>query len=94
MRVDAQVEVRAGNDGTVGVVCRYSQANGWYEFNIYADQTYMLMYGQWLAPGIARYMPLHRIEFRENKNWDESDWVGMSRRYADAIYQRCANANI
>src|ERR1700690_3792579 len=60
VRVDAQVEVRAGSDGTVGVVCRYSQADGWYEFNIYADQTYMLMYGQWLAPGIARYTPLHR----------------------------------
>ena len=59
VRVDAQVEVRAGNDGTVGIVCRYSQTNGWYEFNIYADQTYMLMYGQWLSPGIARYMPLH-----------------------------------
>jgi hypothetical protein len=61
VRVDAQVEIRAGNDGTVGVVCRYSQANGWYEFNIYADQTYMLVYGQWLSPGIARYMPLHRV---------------------------------
>jgi len=60
VRVDAQVEVRAGDDGAVGVVCRYSQANGWYEFNIYADQTYMLMYGQWLSPGIARYTPLHR----------------------------------
>ena len=60
VRVDAQVEVRAGNDGTVGVVCRYSRANGWYEFNIYADQTYVIMYGQWLSPGIARYTPLHR----------------------------------
>jgi len=60
VRVDAQVEVRAGNDGTVGVVCRYSQTNGWYEFNIYADQTYVLMVGQWLSPGIARYTPLHR----------------------------------
>jgi len=60
VRVDTQVEVRAGNDGVVGVVCRYSQANGWYEFNIYADQTYMIMFGQWLSPGIARYTPLHR----------------------------------
>ena len=59
VRVDAQVEVRAGNDGTVGIVCRYSKTSGWYEFNIYADQTYVIMYGQWLSPGIARYMPLH-----------------------------------
>jgi len=59
VRVDAQVNIRAGSDGTVGVVCHYSQANGWYEFNIYADQTYMLMYGQWLTPDIVRYTPLH-----------------------------------
>ncbi len=59
VRVDAQVEVRAGNDGAVGIICRYSPTNGWYEFNIYADQTYVLMYGQWLSPGLARYMPLH-----------------------------------
>ena len=59
VRVDAQVEVRAGNDGTVGIVCRYNPTNGWYEFNIYADQTYTIMYGQWLSPGIARYTPLH-----------------------------------
>ena len=61
VRVDAQGEVRVGTDGTVGIVCRYSQANGWYEFNIYTDQSYMLMYGQWLSPGIARYTPLHRV---------------------------------
>src|SRR5271157_2398921 len=59
VRVDAHVEVRAGNDGTLGIVCRYSPTHGWYEFNIYADQTYTIMYGQWLSPGIARYMPLH-----------------------------------
>ncbi len=67
VRVDAQVEVRAGNDGTVGIVCRYSQINGWYEFNIYADQTYMLMYGQWLSPGIARYTPLHHTSSEKIK---------------------------
>ena len=58
VRVDAQVEMRSGNNGTVGIVCNYSQANGWYEFNIYADQTYAITYGQWLSPGLARYMPL------------------------------------
>jgi len=58
VRVDAQVEVRSGNNGTVGIVCNYSQTNGWYEFNIYADQTYAITYGRWLAPGLARYIPL------------------------------------
>jgi hypothetical protein len=67
VRVDAQVEVRAGNDGAVGIVCRYSQISGWYEFNIYADQTYMILYGQWLSPGIARYTPLRRFNSEKIK---------------------------
>jgi hypothetical protein len=75
VRVDAQVEIRAGSDGAVGVVCNYSQTDGWYEFNIYADQTYMLMYGQWLAPGIARYLPLRRTSSEKIKNG--SNQVGL-----------------
>lgn len=60
IRLDARVEVRAGEAGAVGLVCRYTEAGGWYEFNIFADQTYELLYGQWLAPGLARYTPLFR----------------------------------
>jgi hypothetical protein len=33
-------------------------AAGWYEFNIYADSTYAILFGQWLAEGVARYTPL------------------------------------
>ncbi len=60
VRVDAKVEVRAGNDGAVGIVCRYSERNGWYEFNIYADQTYTILFGHWLTQGVARYMPVFK----------------------------------
>lgn len=60
VRVDAKVEVRSGGDGAVGVVCRYSEKNGWYEFNIYADQTYTLLFGQWLTQGVARYTPVFK----------------------------------
>jgi hypothetical protein len=60
IRVDAQVEVRAGGAGAFGIVCRYREEQGWYEFNIHADQTYELLFGQWLAQGLARYTPLFR----------------------------------
>lgn len=59
VRLDAQATV-GGTSGAAGVVCRYSEQNGWYEFNIYPDQTYVLLYGQWLAPGVARFTPLFR----------------------------------
>ncbi len=59
VRLDAQAAV-GGTSGAAGVVCRYSEKDGWYELNIYPDQTYVLLYGQWLAPGVARYTPLFR----------------------------------
>ena len=58
VRIDARVELGAGGQGAAGLMCRYDQTAGWYEFNIHADQTYTLLFGQWLAEGIARYTPL------------------------------------
>jgi hypothetical protein len=58
--VEAQAQYRTSGDGAVGLVCRYDEVNGWYEFNVYADQTYQLLFGQWLAPGVARYTPLYQ----------------------------------
>jgi hypothetical protein len=60
VRLDADVQVRGGPQGTPGLVCRYDNERGWYEFDIHEDQTYVLLYGQWLADGVARYTPLVR----------------------------------
>jgi hypothetical protein len=58
VRVDAQAEFRGGGSGAFGVICRYSEDQGWFEFNIYPDQSYEILYGQWLGAGLARYTPL------------------------------------
>jgi hypothetical protein len=60
VRLDAAVQVRTGGQGTPGLVCRYDAQRGWYEFDLHEDQTYVLLYGQWLAEGVARYAPLFR----------------------------------
>jgi len=57
--LEAQAESRLGA-GAMGLVCRYRETQGWYEFNLYLDQTYVLLFGQWRAPGIAYYTPLYR----------------------------------
>ncbi len=62
VRVDAAVQVRLGSHGTPGLVCRYDEQQGWYEFDIHDDQTYVLLFGQWLADGVARYTPLVQAE--------------------------------
>ncbi len=58
--VTAQLQSRTAGDGAAGLICRYDASKGWYEFNIYADRSYELLYGQWLAQGVARYAPLYQ----------------------------------
>ena len=58
VRIDAVVDFDGNGDSSAGVLCRYDAGVGWYEFNIYPDRTYNLLFGQWLAEGIARYTPL------------------------------------
>jgi len=54
--VNAKIDGNPG--GSVGLVCYYSASKGWYEFNIASDRTYSVLFGQWLAQGIAQYTPL------------------------------------
>jgi hypothetical protein len=44
--------------GSMGLVCDYRESNGWYEFNLASDGTYNVLFGQWLAQGIAQYIPI------------------------------------
>jgi hypothetical protein len=62
VRVDAAVQVRGGEYATPGVVCRYDKQKGWYELDVLEGQTYVLLFGQWLADGVARYTPLVRAQ--------------------------------
>lgn len=43
--------------GSFGLICRYNE-NGWYEFNVYSDGTYNLLYGKQLTESTAKYIPL------------------------------------
>ncbi|NWF64124.1 MAG: hypothetical protein HXY38_07440 [Chloroflexi bacterium] len=53
--VRAQTALNPG--GSVGLLCRYSEG-GWYEFNTSNNGTYSLLLGQWLSPGVAKYIPI------------------------------------
>ena len=43
---------------SLGLVCSYSEEDGWVEFNITSDGTYNVLVGKWLAAGIAQYTPI------------------------------------
>ncbi|MFZ5818509.1 MAG: hypothetical protein ACOYYJ_01300 [Chloroflexota bacterium] len=58
VHLEARVESSRSEANAMGLVCHYSEQNGWYEFNLSSDGAYALLYGQWLAEGIARYTPI------------------------------------
>ena len=58
VRVDTRFTNQAGSPASIGLVCRYSETDGWLEYNVSTDGTYNVLYGQWLANGIATYLPV------------------------------------
>jgi hypothetical protein len=58
VHVETSVESNGSQNNYMGLVCHYSEQDGWFEFNISSDGSYTVLYGQWLANGIASYMPV------------------------------------
>jgi hypothetical protein len=58
VHLETRVESSRSEVNSIGLVCHYDEHNGWYEFNLSSDGAYTLLYGQWLAEGIARYTPI------------------------------------
>jgi hypothetical protein len=58
VRMDARFTNQAGSPASIGLICRYSETDGWLEYNVYSDGTYSVLYGHWLANGIADYLPV------------------------------------
>ncbi len=58
IRIDASFESRGTSPESIGLVCRYSEQNGWYEFNISTDGTYNVLRGKWMTQGVASYLPI------------------------------------
>jgi hypothetical protein len=58
VRIDTQFTNQAGSPSSTGLICRYSEEDGWFEYNVSTDGSYNLLYGSWLAAGIADYLPI------------------------------------
>ncbi len=58
VRIDMQFANQAGSPAAIGLICRYSESDGWFEYNVLTDGTYSVLYGKWLADGVADYLPI------------------------------------
>ncbi len=55
VRVDATVENQGVNDNNITLFCRYSEENGWYEFNIYSSGLYDMYFTKPDSAGNLNY---------------------------------------
>ena len=58
IRVDTKFVNQGGSPASIGLICRYSETDGWLEYNVSTDGTYNVLYGKWLSSGIADYLPV------------------------------------
>ena len=58
IRIDAQFTNLALTPASAGLICRYSEVDGWFEYNVSPDGKYNLLYGRWLSVGIPEYLPI------------------------------------
>lgn len=58
IRIDARFTNQAGSPASIGLICRYNETDGWLEYNVSTDGTYSVLYGRWLASGVADYFPV------------------------------------
>jgi hypothetical protein len=78
VRIDTTVQSRGTSPEAFGLLCRYSEANGWYEFNVSGDGDYTVLFGQWLAPGVANYAPIASDSSEYLKPGGAQNEVGLS----------------
>lgn len=77
IRIDAQFENRALTPSSAGLLCRYSEEAGWFEYNVSADGTYNVLYGRWLSVGIAEYLPITDGTSREIQPSGATQKIGL-----------------
>lgn len=58
VQITASADLQADGLSSAGLVCGYDAKTGWFEFDIFSDHTYSVMFGQWLADGVAAYTRL------------------------------------
>lgn len=63
---------------SAGLVCRYSEEDGWLEYNVSTDGSYNVLYGKWLDTGIADYLPILDGTSREVKQSGDIQQIALT----------------
>src|SRR6266498_4680698 len=58
VHVDTKFVNNAMSPASIGLICNYSDNDGWFEYNVTTDGSYNVLYGKWLSTGVADYLPV------------------------------------
>jgi len=76
--IEAQYTNSALSPASTGLICRYSETDGWLEYNVSTDGSYNVLYGQWLDTGIADYLPIIDGLYNDVNQSGELQQIGMN----------------
>ena len=77
---------------SAGLICRYSETDGWLEYNVSTDGTYNVLFGRWLSVGIVDYLPILDGVSKEVKQSGDVQQIGLT--CFDNILQLYINGNV
>src|SRR6266498_1002797 len=77
VRMDTQFVNNALSPASIGLICRYNESDGWLEYNVSTDGTYNVLYGKWLANGIADYLPILSASSKDIQSSGTSQEIGL-----------------
>jgi hypothetical protein len=78
VRVDTKFTNRALTPASAGLICRYSEENGWFEYNVASDGKYNVLFGRWLSVGIPEYLPIVNGMLRDIQPSGATQKIGLS----------------
>lgn len=78
VRLETQFVNSALSPAFFGLVCRYSETDGWFEYNVSTDGAYNVLYGKWLSVGVADYLPIIDGSSKQIGQSGETQQIGLT----------------
>jgi hypothetical protein len=78
VHVDTKFVNNALSPASIGLICNYSETEGWLEYNVTTDGTYNVLYGKWLSNGVADYLPIINGSSNEVAQSGVEQQIGMT----------------
>ncbi len=92
VHIETQFVTRSGSPAFIGLICRYSETDGWLEYNVSTDGMYTVLYGKWLANEVADYVPILSGSSSEIQPIGASQQIGLT--CSDTILSLYVNQNL